>query len=421
MADIRLSGQIAIDSTLYPALQNIGSPSNISFICQLQVPLYLTDTPQGDTIMCLATSGRSWSILLKDPLVYYTTEDPAELLPPPNASTTFIILDMLSMMAIRNGIGANHVVQTIRNDGPWAMVTNGSDVEAMRVTACMTNLGSKTVIADINSSSDNLEPEISWDRQAQSYDTKKVRRQLEASTAPDSSKDRGVLTLGPKSQWQTFETIQFSDDKDLQKDMELLKTWFFLFSLETTLPKPMPAMSFHPNNTANSGVILSKREGSAHPTHMSIFQGTLNDTESPALAVQALLARIHQMSYYEELVKQETTAVASTLMSSSASMPMRWTGFIIGTAIILSHLIIVATITAMFIKYTNYSCIGSYWQAVSQVISEDTRPVLEQANKMKDNEIKLWAKQQLLDAKSSTFLRYRQDGRVSLGISEHCE
>ncbi|KAM3087020.1 hypothetical protein ACMFMG_001129 [Clarireedia jacksonii] len=412
--DIRLSGRIALDSTSYSVLQDVGSPSYIGFSCLLQKPSYLTETPGGHTTMCFVNQG-DWSALLKDPFVEPTSPNPH---PGSNyTSKTFMILDVLSMVAIQNGVGANHVVQTTRKDGPWAMVTNGSDVEALRISACVTNLASKAVIADMHSFSDNLEPEISWDHQNGSYNTENVRRQLGASVAPESSKDRGVLVLEPKSQWQTFETNQGSNEDT--------RATFFSTYLTVSLPWHQLTSSFSRNNTPSQGVIFSKFEFggglSAHLIHASVFQDTLKDTESPALALQVMLARICQMAYYEDLVKQKTREIASTTLSLSASMPMQWVGFTIGTAIIVSHLIIVAIFAAMFIRYTKYSCIGNYWQAVSQVISKDTRPIMEQADKMKDDEIKVWAQNQLLDVKSSTFLRYRQDGRIALNKEQYQE
>jgi len=411
ISDVRLSGQISIDSASYPALRGTGPQSYVNFTCQLQQPvLYVPDTPGVDASICFANSGLNWPVQLKDPLAGFITDDEAG--PLSSGTKMFMILDILSIYAIRNAVGANHLLQTVRNDGPWAIITNGSDVEAIGVSACMTNLDSLTVVADMRSLSDNLEPAMLWDPQAQSYNSENVRRQLGASTAQESSKDRGVLTLGPQSQWQTVKN----------------NTWsfrFFEYSLISSLASPLVKFSSALKRSADPGVAFSKSlysdSWSAHPIHTSVFIDTLNDTKSPALALQAVLARICQMAYYEELVKQNTTAVASTLMASSASIPMRWTGFTIGTAIIVAHLIIVTILAAMFIKYTHYSCIGSYWQAISQVISEDTRPVLKQADKMKDDEVKVWAKQQSLDVKNLAFLRYRQDGRVSLGILEHCE
>jgi hypothetical protein len=412
---IYLSGQIFIDSASYPALQDTGSLSYMEFTCELPLQLNVAVTLEGDTSLCWANSGWGLPVLLKDSLSDpFSTDDGTSLM--------FIILDLISLEGLRITLEKNDIVpvQTVRNlNGPWTRVTNGSDVEIVRVSACLTNLDSKIVTADMYSSSDNLEPEISWDHQAESYNTEIVRRQLGASKAPESSQDRGVLTLGPKSQWQNFEIIPDSDEMQGENTYNMSRSGFFSYAF-------MHSLFSYPNYTADPRVILSKNQWqaeswNAHATHTSIFQDTLNDTESPALALQVVLTRICQMAYYEELVKQHTTAVASISWSSSASMPMRWTGFTIGTAIIVAHLIIVTILAVIFIKYTNYSCIGSYWQAVSQVISEDTRPVLEQADQMKDDEVKIWAKRQSLDVKNLAFLRYRRDGRVSLGISEHCE
>jgi hypothetical protein len=115
------------------------------------------------------------------------------------------------------------------------------------------------------------------------------------------------------------------------------------------------------------------------------------------------------MAYYEQLVKLGTTATASTSFSSTAFIPTQWAGFAVAAVLIAAHFAIVAIATVLFLKYTKSSFIGNYWQAVSQVVSKDTMPILEQADKMKDEEVKRWVKTESLPRRRHSILRYQRD------------
>jgi hypothetical protein len=77
------------------------------------------------------------------------------------------------------------------------MVVNGTDSPALRVTACMANLGVDTFIADLHSDWEGSEPAMSWNRPAQRYSTATTRTQLGAVLPRQPLNDRGVLALAP--------------------------------------------------------------------------------------------------------------------------------------------------------------------------------------------------------------------------------
>ncbi|KAJ6099769.1 hypothetical protein N7467_001304 [Penicillium canescens] len=79
-----------------------------------------------------------------------------------------------------------------------------------------------------------------------------------------------------------------------------------------------------------------------------------------------------------------TKAAASTAFSFASPIPVQWTGFVIGMALIATHFIVVGMVAVQFLKCTVGSFIGSYWQAVSQMVSKESRPILEQADRMSD-------------------------------------
>ena len=175
------------------------------------------------------------------------------------------------------GVGSRHVVKSVREEGPWALVFNGSHAEVIRVTACFVNLGAPAVTLDMYSSWDNLEPKMSWEDETRTYDTQTSRRQLGASLTPGTAEDRGVLTLAPRSQWKEFPLITTNWWADWA-------AWLFSISLSNTMVRPRPVDETKSSELADRVVILSNTDKgyvtSAHETHMELFQDTLRATES---------------------------------------------------------------------------------------------------------------------------------------------
>jgi hypothetical protein len=69
-----------------------------------------------------------------------------------------MVLDIVSFQTMIDAVLTKQAVQFVRIDNPWAMVSNGSDTEALRITACFANLGAQTFIAGMCSSWDSSEP-----------------------------------------------------------------------------------------------------------------------------------------------------------------------------------------------------------------------------------------------------------------------
>jgi hypothetical protein len=122
------------------------------------------------------------------------------------------------------------------------------------------------------------------------------------------------------------------------------------------------------------------------------------------------------MVYYELLPRLDTTARAVIASTTAALTPTRWTGFIIAVLIIATHFIVVLITAIVFLKYTKSSFLGEYWHVISQVVTKDTRPILEQAVSMKDSEIEQWGQYQEWRLAGQTFVRYRRDGHAILEL-----
>jgi hypothetical protein len=250
----------------------------------------------------------------------------------------------------------------------------------------MDNLVVDTLTADLHSDWEGLEPALSWNRRAQQYNTTTSRMQLGANLTEQPLNDRGVLVLSPRSEWQPF----FSEAETA------VNAWVFTLAIANSLRDPQSVGEglLNQTQTGDLGVLLSRTpttiDFNAHQAHVGLFQDTLNQTQSPAVALQALLTRICQMIYYEQLLRLEETGHANVTLSHAAMIPTRWTGFGVGMGLLLSHWVVVGIVAALFARYTRHSLLGNHWQVVSQVYSKETAAVLEEADRMDDREVKRW-------------------------------
>ncbi|KAJ5206768.1 hypothetical protein N7472_003216 [Penicillium cf. griseofulvum] len=75
--------------------------------------------------------------------------------------------------------------------------------------------------------------------------------------------------------------------------------------------------------------------------------------------------------------------------------------FVLGMALIVIYSVIVVVVVVMFVISTEVSFIGSYWQTVAQVVSKETQPFLEVADRMDDEAVRRWAKREKVELLSS--------------------
>ncbi|PHH89518.1 hypothetical protein CDD83_5851 [Cordyceps sp. RAO-2017] len=291
-------------------------------------------------------------------------------------------------------------LKTARNDGPWAIVQGQGDWETdlYRITACFIDNTALTATVGMHRSWEGLEPRMPH---GGSNVTEASRRQLGASLTLEGFASRGVLVLDSRSRQQSIDDISTDE---------------FLFNFITArLPGRAQDKLWKDEHSmelsAREALLVSKN---AHPYYGELFQDNLSATQSPALATQAIFTRFCQMFYYGVLGRTSNETNAEASFASTALMPTRWTGFTIATILIGTHLLILLATTVLYLHLTIGSLVGNCWQAISQIISEDTLPILEQAHGMTDNDVRRWAQGQSLDVQRLHALQHRPDGRTSL-------
>ena len=137
--------------------------------------------------------------------------------------------------------------------------------------------------------------------------------------------------------------------------------------------------------------------------------------------MQAFITRFLQMEYYEDLTAQNNMMEASFVLSSRVLVPARWTGFIIVMAMLLAHMLLVKAAVTEFLRSTRSTMLGNAWQAVAQVVSEKTLPILHRADGMTDREVLRWIKERPYHTETVGIVRSRLNGRSELGGAKEAE
>lgn len=126
----------------------------------------------------------------------------------------------------------------------------------------------------------------------------------------------------------------------------------------------------------------------AHPAHTSPFHHTVGD--DPAAAVQDLVTRLYQMTYYDHLDKNDLEFPVKTVNLADTLIPTKWTGFIIVFVLIGCHLIMFWTIIFLFALHSEYSALGNAWYVFTQTAR--MAEAIESSEMMLDYEVEHWAK-----------------------------
>jgi hypothetical protein len=120
-----------------------------------------------------------------------------------------------------------------------------------------------------------------------------------------------------------------------------------------------------------------------------IFQDILRETGHPARAIQAILTIASQTAFYDRLqeLNDPLERTITLLFAESFAIPSQWTGFKIVGLTLAVHVLCLFVTCMLFLSRTRKSLLGNVWISVSQIITNDTLPILKEAQYMTDGEV----------------------------------
>ncbi|KAK7435843.1 hypothetical protein CaCOL14_008309 [Colletotrichum acutatum] len=268
--------------------------------------------------------------------------------------------------------------------GVWTSIQDNSSFPLFNASLCFTNVAEPAVYnATMRGQPILQEPQFNWN--SIKWNTSSIRRQLGiASPAARSSAavftERGIMQL-----------ISFT----LSSEEKLWWTVSAHGVLMESLSATLETRGWNMLNGAYLGETWSTRspeheqeQWTPHSAHVTLFQDILQTTEDLSRAVQEMVARLHQMAYYESENGYNLEYPVTTVSSRSTYIPLRWTGFSIVQGVIALHLVLLLTTTVLFLTRTRASSLGNAWKTVAQVVSPHTKEIGDKADRLMDDEVR---------------------------------
>ncbi|KAH8781921.1 hypothetical protein BGZ57DRAFT_285238 [Hyaloscypha finlandica] len=258
----------------------------------------------------------------------------------------------------------------------WTTLSSPKTLAGLSASVCFMNPLPWDYQVNIHSKEDSQEPSIGWNNVTGAYITESIR-QFYGAVPGVPFEDRGLLQLEPRANWTAASSDFISDKTTVNFLLTALDEGFTATNMDTT--------------SLDGGVILTplnSNGGSAiHRVHIAIFQDIIQKTSNPALALQTLLTILTQMAFYDFLPQFDVNLPAQFSLSTIVNIPHQWKGFGTMVAVLAVHLFVLSLTALLFFLNTKHSLLGNSWQAVAQVVSERTRPILNQSFDMTDREV----------------------------------
>ena len=84
----------------------------------------------------------------------------------------------------------------------------------------------------------------------------------------------------------------------------------------------------------------------------------------------------------------DVVADVETVLTTRAWVPRSWDGLVVVLVLVAGDLICVWIVMLLYIPSIRYARQGNCWHGVSQLMSEQTQPVLDQSIELKDSEVR---------------------------------
>ncbi|OBR13167.1 hypothetical protein CH63R_01893 [Colletotrichum higginsianum IMI 349063] len=206
-----------------------------------------------------------------------------------------------------------------------------------------------------SSSQSRREPEYAWNDSAGSYDTGAVRKQLGATltTPVQDTDERQIMSIGPES---LRSSLAEAMSKDAPVKYYSSDSWIDEYS------RPPPRhITFCPYcDSPQDGYSVTD------PIYTQLLTETLNQTESPARALQAVYFTHARAVYYDYIQMFSPVGTASITSFETTLVPSTHWGYFSVMGALGLFMVTFGLVASLF-RSTRYSLPENAWHTVAQI------------------------------------------------------
>ncbi|KAF5243251.1 hypothetical protein FANTH_8260 [Fusarium anthophilum] len=250
---------------------------------------------------------------------------------------------------------------------------NSNSSVVIQFTLCMTAFEGQEMEVDVmRPETFSPEPLMRWNTSSASYDIREVQNQLGVGLPRNSTANRGIFDLKPRS-WKWPKRPKF------------LNLTGGAFSTTDALEGVGDKDTY--NAIANNAQYSTLAYITAY-------------TEDPALALQAYFTTLCAICYYDRIIMFDRAGPSSQISLVQAIRPLGSTAAITVAIIAMLHILLVIVITMIFRRTGGFSRIGNAWTSVSQLLGPHTDGWIKDADTADDKAVKSWLKDRGMDETS---------------------
>lgn len=223
------------------------------------------------------------------------------------------------------------------------------------------------------------EPELTWNSTTYSFDVDDLQTFLGADPVHKSIDERGLLAItgdmhdpAPPSNF----------DVSAKAVKEMIRS-----SFSNLVGATIAAFLRFPGGIQ----MCDHCDGGGHRALASmatVFQQIINTSGvAAATAIDAYLIMLSRSRYYTILPRFNVPGYVNVTFSEQGLLPRHRMGLIVVLILATVNLVSVWSITAQYVKYSRYTRAGDFWYSISQLVSEETWPILQQSNEMRDRDV----------------------------------
>lgn len=243
---------------------------------------------------------------------------------------------------------------------------------ALNVSLCFAGLQADVYNVSMSTVTDPKEPEVRWDPKHGEDGAEQGQLFMGTTGSRPNAAERGILSIS-----------DFSRPDDL-------KTEDVDGSSHALWKGPSGFTGMFASQSGGSWIMCNDCafDGWAIPPDIAaLFARTIHTTGRAGWAIQNFLTTYTESWYAQILPQFDVAANIDVTFSTQIRIPRHWGGLVAALVMIIVNLICVWAITVLYVIHTRYSRQGNVWHTVSQIMSEDTRLILEQSNQLMDEDV----------------------------------
>ena len=254
------------------------------------------------------------------------------------------------------------------------------------LSLCYLAFDTADLTVQVSGDTNRTEPTVTYN-QTTGYNTSRVQQQLGQSA--NTPENRGILQLHKRASWLPGQDDYYYRDHT-NSTMPFVIDFADMkgpIALQPVGSTPLPCTAFLYQVSLQTNVWADLKSITADPAHIYLAQNTLKEGGSIAFARQSLITSMASLAYYDQLPQFNGLGNVSETAFILISVLVSYRGFIAVTATVLTHVLLVSIVLALFLTKTALSTVGNVWQTIAQLNNGGIEEIIMDGTLMTDSQV----------------------------------